>query len=423
MNIKNALLSGVLLASCSSKTPVHQGAAPAGPETPVTSTDSAPAQHPQGTITSSGGYLYGFETNPWFLENTSEVKYCLEIDEENFGLSRDASEKLIKESIQLWKDKLSTASYSNAFDYTVAPYNHVKIGSQNFVMASCDDPSVDLRFQFGKLDEYQHQLMGDPRRFVANTYETSYDQINMKGGGFIYLAPESGNFRPIEEGAHKKFWSATNGLSALYVITHELGHVFGFNHLKFSIMDEQSPQHIISNDSIEEIAASPSYFRSTIDVGVEGMFGFSETAQMKIYSHENLNVLFGNTSGSDHVLKCVVSRNYRVDECAVFELKLDEFGITVESKVGILEIAEQRSISFPFLTVKLPSNQNVFQITGSTNVAIRELSAIDYRAFWVSGVYKSLIDGIRVPMTIESRYQYPNDLSVQIVVDGVITKI
>ena len=75
---------------------------------------------------SSGGEIITDQNNAWFIHNTKTVRYCLDIDEENFGQTKVRSLELIKKSIQYWKDQLAIAN-------KMYPDLKVKTGNQEFI--------------------------------------------------------------------------------------------------------------------------------------------------------------------------------------------------------------------------------------------------------------------------------------------------
>ena len=94
-----------------------------------------------GTITSGGGYIYGYEANPWFLGNVDKVKYCVDIDEDHFGISRAKAEESIERAVALWKKSFKGATFEN---HREEPAGTLVIGTQDFEQVSCDEGVVDI---------------------------------------------------------------------------------------------------------------------------------------------------------------------------------------------------------------------------------------------------------------------------------------
>ena len=58
---------------------------------------------------SGGGRLTKFSNNPWWLENTRTVDYCIVVDEETFGVSKTVIQSIVAESLSMWKTALAAA--------------------------------------------------------------------------------------------------------------------------------------------------------------------------------------------------------------------------------------------------------------------------------------------------------------------------
>lgn len=56
--------------------------------------------------TSSGGETLKDKINPWFFQNTTQVNYCILVDQQNFGQSIENIRYRIRKSLQIWKHQL-----------------------------------------------------------------------------------------------------------------------------------------------------------------------------------------------------------------------------------------------------------------------------------------------------------------------------
>lgn len=175
-----------------------------------------------GGWTSGGGELLGNSQNPWWLKNTPEVKYCILVDEQNFGSTLPILKGKISEALSYWKKQLAKGYYGRDIKF-----GDIILGQQNFIeMKNCDE--ADLRFQFGLLDDEQLNFIQNPKKYVGLTIRTEYDQKTLKGKGFIYISPQGGPLKP--EKLPKDVWSINEGSLLLPTLIHELGHVFGLQH-------------------------------------------------------------------------------------------------------------------------------------------------------------------------------------------------
>ena len=225
-----------------------QAAQPESPTTgakptdgPATGTTNQPAD---GSITSGGGYVYGYEANPWFIGNIATVRYCVDMDEANFGTSRETAEKAIESAIGLWKDALKNAEFGH---HQEEPLGTLVLGTQDFVKYDCAADGIDIRFQMGKLSPDQTRKLGNPVKYVASAVQTSYDEENMRGAGFIYVAPQRGALKPDADDVAENFWTVVEGFNLEVVLVHELGHVFGLPHSEDSIMGASVCEETITN--------------------------------------------------------------------------------------------------------------------------------------------------------------------------------
>lgn len=186
-----------------------------------------------GGWTSGGGELIRDAHNPWFLSNTKDVNYCIQIDEKEFGQSKEFVRERIVKALDFWKMQLSELTY---IPFLEIPFDF-KLGTQSFHEVRCDqDP--DLNFQFAKLDKEQKDRLGDISKIIAVSVRTDYDLKNLKGKGFIFFN-KNDQFPETP-------WTRTDGSRVLLVMIHELGHLFGIQHTKdVWTMNEEFPEELL----------------------------------------------------------------------------------------------------------------------------------------------------------------------------------
>ena len=138
------------------------------------------------------------------------------------------------------------------------------------------DAAIDLTFQFGygTLDEKQREFLLDLRKYIGIAVRTDYDEVNLKGKGFVYISSDRGSSRFDADtvGSGSPFVDSPwqyDGL--LYrVLVHEMGHVFGLPHVggsvksfsarsgvtlkSSSLMSEEFPEEIVQRDSYAAFA-------------------------------------------------------------------------------------------------------------------------------------------------------------------------
>lgn len=184
-----------------------------------------------GTISSGGGLIFGDEINPWFLENVTEAKYCIDTDEDNFGVGLSKARELVRRALQEWQSIFAKNAWTNIYGPgELAPYGNIHLGTQNFVEESCN-AHTDLRFQLGRLSQEQIKAYGiDTKSTVATTVRTTYDETTLRGKGFIYVGPHLGQLQFAAPGTIAEPWKYCDGCLLRMTLMHELGHVFGLAH-------------------------------------------------------------------------------------------------------------------------------------------------------------------------------------------------
>jgi hypothetical protein len=217
--------------------------------------------------TSGGGHLRTTEQNPWFVQNTKTISYCIDIDETNFGQTRDVAKSKIQRAIAYWKHQFSISE----------PYDNggvkVILGSQEFTEVPCG-PQVDVAFKFGVLDGDQEQFLKDPSSIVGIAVRTSYDDVQLRGKGFVYVSPEHGRLALRGKDLLANRWNVKGGKLLEFMLIHELGHVFGMPHLgdNYQIMSERFPDTMVHRDlggAFADALGVPNFLGGNEDQGVD----------------------------------------------------------------------------------------------------------------------------------------------------------
>jgi len=181
--------------------------------------------------TSSGGELASDAHNPWWIQNTETVRYCIAVDAATVSVDADAIDASLQLAIGYWKAQ---------FDGD----GPVKVVTQTFERVACNaGGEIALHIQAGEgtLDELQRAfLAGHLDKIVGIAVRTAYDRVNLRGAGFVYLRGDGDNYQQ---------WRRRQQLTR--VLVHELGHVFGLSHVDFSIMDERAPEFWFKDTTLE----------------------------------------------------------------------------------------------------------------------------------------------------------------------------
>ncbi len=194
--------------------------------------------------TSGGGDLLRDSQNPWFIQNTQVVKYCVAVDEKNFGVKRSRISDFVLNALKYWQKELGSLPSTQ-----VSGQYEFRLGTQIFNEVDCAD-EVDVRFQFGVLSKQQRKKLGPTNEIVGVAVRTEYDQVNLKGKGFIYISPESGPLKLKLDNVHQTIWHLAHGAILYPTLLHEIGHMFGVRHTSGNgsgLMDERYLEAIVQD--------------------------------------------------------------------------------------------------------------------------------------------------------------------------------
>lgn len=208
-----------------------------------------------GNGSSGGGNIFGDQLNPWFLQNTKTVTYCIEVDQSFASIDRSQISNVVERSIDYWKRTFTNYSGNFQYDFNF----NVKLATQDFIQTDCL-VNTDIRFQFGFLTDDQKKQIPNYRQLIGLAYRTSFDDVNLKAKGFIYIAPELGNLRPQSPNMHQFPWSHGKNVGLELVLTHELGHIFGLQDDHYShsgLMSAKFAEQITSKEGIRFVNSEP----------------------------------------------------------------------------------------------------------------------------------------------------------------------
>jgi hypothetical protein len=193
---------------------------------------SLSANAERGGWVSSGGEIFRFDRNPWFVRNTTDVKYCVQLDAATMSADEATVKRALQNAFQFWKGELqiSQPKMTAGFAY---------IGGQNFIEQAACDSSVDLVFKFGygTLSKEEIEFLKTPETYVGVSVRQNYDFTTLKGTGFVYISSDVGPHAYKNNGQLiSEAWKSEKLLQ--YALMHELGHVFGLPHTGTGLMSE-----------------------------------------------------------------------------------------------------------------------------------------------------------------------------------------
>jgi hypothetical protein len=217
--------------------------------------------------TSGGGNLRSTEQNPWFVQNTKTVSYCIDMDEANFGQTIEVAREKISNALNYWKGEFSASVPWETGGVTPI------LGTQRFIESECS-PQTDITFKLGTLTTEQEQFLKDPASIVGITVRTDYDNEQLRGKGFVYVSPERGRLALRGNNISTDRWTLNGGKLLELLLIHELGHLFGMPHEGNSsaIMGESFPDELVQRGSAliyADTRGVPSFLKGSDDKGVD----------------------------------------------------------------------------------------------------------------------------------------------------------
>lgn len=314
------------------------------------------------------GELTTTKNNPWFV-GADSAHYCVQFGDGAGAAADQAAQKSINDQIDAafaqWTDLLQTfrpeapgTSHVPNGDFLAG--NQVANLTRSFQRVACaDDP--EMRIKIGTWDKPDADFLQYTSRYTAAyALRTAYSEETGRSRGFLWLVADSGPRRykgPAPEGA---FWS--QGHYVQNVVLHELGHVFGVDHLSTTFMDAGFPVGVLASKL--DSAWSADDFKSQVSL-----------------DRERCGEFYRLTDDTDQV---VVKDVFGVEPAAVKSL--------------CWRAAEDRRRAEDDGTPML------FWLKGSDDAVLAE------QLFFVDGVYGSTrrIGGNYLKKTVDGDYRYSN---------------
>jgi hypothetical protein len=179
------------------------------------------------------------------------VDYCIDMDEQAMGVSAARAAELVRSALQYWKNSFELSFRDNYGAGQLVPFGQVRIATQEFVQYPCNRRNL-LRFQLGRLaTPEQEQLIGPNHDLIGIAMRTAYDNVNMRGSGFVFITPQTGPLKTRAAGFSEEAWSTCDGCVLELALRHELGHVFGVDH----VADGDASWNFMANHFLAEFTA------------------------------------------------------------------------------------------------------------------------------------------------------------------------
>ena len=350
-----------------------------------------------GADSSGGGELTEDRLNPWFVENTKDIYYCIDSDRA-FVQDADALAVLVERAFNFWKRQFALSQYHG---YSV------KLGEQTLHKQSSCDRNTDIAFQFGKTTAIQREFLPNPRKFIGVAIRTEYNSKTLRGRGFIYISPDNGPQRFEGEGLSPNPWSLGDGVRLYYLLIHELAHIFGLPHMgpDKSILGAGFAEHLIRADDHRSINLS-----------------FSRPVDALIFDYDQERIQCGyrrwqDREGLDYLGVTEDCIKFKVNKNATFEVH------QAPSPNGSWELAgtiasrsffSNSPIYGSFATLFLTSENTVFPLHG---ISRDRLTLLGVQKIGVAGTYVIHKQQQSKPVNV---LFLPNEIKIDGVVNGLI---
>ncbi len=207
-----------------------------------------------GGWVSGGGNILRNANNPWFLENTKTITYCI-LSDSTFADVPTSPVVLIEKALNYWKVQMADP-VANTDGYAISSstplesiatekYITIEVATQDFIFHPKCMGNEDITFQLGVLDKKQSEFLQGGSSRVGAAVRTAYSEAQLRGRGFIYIAADSGKNAYKGKHLRPKAWHEGNGGLLFRAIVHELGHVFGLAHGGEGIMSESYSEALL----------------------------------------------------------------------------------------------------------------------------------------------------------------------------------
>jgi hypothetical protein len=188
-------------------------------------------------------YIRQEDQSAWFTGEGRVIHYCIEVSP-GFGLSVEQIAPQVEKAFLAWSD------------YVKEHGVNTEVTMQGEHMKECTG-SVDLKFLFGTVTGEEQKFIGQAGNHLGVAFRTSYDVREGWGQGFIWIAPQGSiptSERSWEADPIFPNWNAPHTLSA--ILMHELGHVFGTEHIDQTIMSEYLGNLILRHKLYSDLLVS-----------------------------------------------------------------------------------------------------------------------------------------------------------------------
>lgn len=226
-------------------------------------------------------YIRADDGSAWFFDGSRKIRYCMAIAP-SFGADADRVHNAIKSAFATWEKYLVTKERIG-----IDRKPGFRFATELAYLPTCDG-TEDLSFKFGILDAESTSHLKDLRTPVALAVRTAYDPKTRWGKGFVWLASQGSlgeSMSPKSEQGSVQTkplpdWSGSYSIEG--ILLHEVGHIFGNEHIPGTIMQEyivHSAQWLPEVDRQRYLTQIDWYFElvpsaTSCNAPVKGTLGF-----------------------------------------------------------------------------------------------------------------------------------------------------
>jgi hypothetical protein len=319
-----------------------------------------------GATSSGGGNGISNRSNPWFLENTTRVNYCVDVHEEDMGVTQEEGAQMVRRALDYWIANFAAARSDWYNQGQIVPFGQVRLATQQFLEVPCpteDAPQPDIRFQLGSLLPTQQITFGGDNELIGVAMRTDYDNQSMRGKGFVYVSPQSGPNRSLSIGFSQEAWSTCGGCLLELVLKHEVGHVFGVQHstseVTADLMSAKLPAYLTLDSTVKEIKESPALGSFLSAVLTRPYFSIEQDPLLVSDVEESKRHEFGLSEQETHV-QLRPQNPIETGSLVVEAFKWGTPERRIVARVCPFENYSGGTTSGPIMDIFLPSDQRVF---------------------------------------------------------------